>query len=318
MDPITENSLIGLSKLSRPSEDPTTIDPYRKVECAAVFKRKSLRGQLRRAIKGNGGRRRERFPDAGSTNSGRKLRAVSQPKCTAGHLDGEARERRNGINAACAKQDKPRASRATKLQKINCAAQIILHKLAAGSLSHAARQHAGIRSGVDDPVHSGQGTHITSNAKIAVNQMDPKRSKRRAIQLAAGATEIVDAVDLYINAVLKQRPRNRATHKAARSGNENLHGLVKSLANQHLRSPLDSVLEFGCGWGRIIRLFTRDVEPQRLWGIDCLPVAIDTCKQTNPYARFELVDPFPPTRLPSDAVDLVYAYSVFSHLFRSF
>lgn len=93
-----------------------------------------------------------------------------------------------------------------------------------------------------------------------------------------------------------------------------IYKLLKSLADQHLRSPLDCVLEFGCGWGRIIRLFTRDVEPQKLWGIDCLPVAIDTCKQTNPYARFELVDPFPPTRLPSDAVDLVYAYSVFSHL----
>ena len=75
-----------------------------------------------------------------------------------------------------------------------------------------------------------------------------------------------------------------------------IYKLLKSLQNQHLRRPLDSVLEFGCGWGRIIRLFTRDIESQKLWGIDCLPVAIETCKQTNPYAQFELVDPFPPTK----------------------
>jgi SAM-dependent methyltransferase len=93
-----------------------------------------------------------------------------------------------------------------------------------------------------------------------------------------------------------------------------IYRLLKSLADQHLRRPLDSALEFGCGWGRIVRLFTRDVDPRRLWGIDCLPVAIDICKQTNPYTQFELVDPFPPTRVPSDAFSMVYAYSVFSHL----
>lgn len=93
-----------------------------------------------------------------------------------------------------------------------------------------------------------------------------------------------------------------------------IYKLFKSLQNQHLRGPLDSVLEFGCGWGRILRLFTRDIEPRRLWGIDCLAGAIDICKQTNPYAQFELVDPFPPTKLSSDAFSMIYAYSVFSHL----
>ena len=93
-----------------------------------------------------------------------------------------------------------------------------------------------------------------------------------------------------------------------------IYRLVKNLAGKHLHGQLDSVLEFGCGWGRIVRLFTRDVDSQRLWGIDCLPVAIDLCRQTNPYTQFERVDPFPPTRVPREAFGLVYAYSVFSHL----
>jgi len=93
-----------------------------------------------------------------------------------------------------------------------------------------------------------------------------------------------------------------------------IYKLLRSLADQHLHGPLVSVLEFGCGWGRIVRFFTRDMEPQRLWGIDCMPLAIDICKQTNPYAQFELVDAFPPTRVAGDAFSMVYAYSVFSHL----
>ncbi len=93
-----------------------------------------------------------------------------------------------------------------------------------------------------------------------------------------------------------------------------VYSLVRSLTQQHLGRSLDSVLEFGCGWGRIIRLFLRDVEPDRLQGIDCMPAAIDLCASTNPYCKFSLVDPFPPTALPANAFDLVYLYSVFSHL----
>ena len=90
--------------------------------------------------------------------------------------------------------------------------------------------------------------------------------------------------------------------------------LVRSLASQHLSRPLHSVLEFGCGWGRMLRLFIKDIDPQELWGIDCMPVAIDLCQKTSTYSRFQLVDPFPPTKVPGDKFDLVYAYSVFSHL----
>jgi SAM-dependent methyltransferase len=90
--------------------------------------------------------------------------------------------------------------------------------------------------------------------------------------------------------------------------------LVKALTHRHLGRPFDSVLEFGCGWGRIIRLFLKDVEPGRLQGIDCMRGAIEICASTNRHARFALVDPFPPTSLPGESFDVIYAYSVFSHL----
>ena len=93
-----------------------------------------------------------------------------------------------------------------------------------------------------------------------------------------------------------------------------VYQLVKRQVAAHLHGPLARILDFGCGWGRIIRFFLRDVEPTNLWGIDCFPQMIELCQATNAWSRFALVQPFPPTTFEPDTFDLVYAYSVFSHL----
>jgi 2-polyprenyl-3-methyl-5-hydroxy-6-metoxy-1,4-benzoquinol methylase len=82
------------------------------------------------------------------------------------------------------------------------------------------------------------------------------------------------------------------------------------------RPDLDQprVLDFGCGWGRVTRLFLKDTPGDRIVGIDCMASAVETSRATNPWVRFELVEPLPPTELPSGAFDLVTCYSVFSHL----
>ena len=74
------------------------------------------------------------------------------------------------------------------------------------------------------------------------------------------------------------------------------------------------VLEYGCGWGRIVRFFLKDLGPGNLWGIDCDPAVLEVCRRTNRWSTFVDVDVMPPTSLPDDHFDLVYAYSVFSHL----
>lgn len=92
--------------------------------------------------------------------------------------------------------------------------------------------------------------------------------------------------------------------------------IFKRLASDHGRplEPTDSVLDFGCGWGRIIRYFIRDVEPANIWGIDVSEEGIKTCLDTNHWCRFEVSSPAPPSRFDAASFDLVYAYSVFSHL----
>jgi SAM-dependent methyltransferase len=80
--------------------------------------------------------------------------------------------------------------------------------------------------------------------------------------------------------------------------------------------PLDSarVLDFGCGWGRIIRFFLRDLPPERLKGVDHSAEGIEACRATNRWCSFELIEPHPPTPFPDESFDLIYLYSVFSHL----
>ena len=93
--------------------------------------------------------------------------------------------------------------------------------------------------------------------------------------------------------------------------------LVKQLVDVHRPDGFEScrdVMEMGCGWGRILRFFLKDLEGEQLLGIDCLPHVIDTARAGNRWARFDLVDAYPPTGLGADSFDLVYCYSVFSHL----
>ena len=106
------------------------------------------------------------------------------------------------------------------------------------------------------------------------------------------------------------------------SGNDALNDgfrvykLVRDLHGKHsgeLR-PAHRVLDFGCGWGRVIRFFLKDVEALNLVGVDVNPKAVEACKNTNPWCQFELCDVFPPAPLESESFDLIHAYSVFSHL----
>jgi SAM-dependent methyltransferase len=75
-----------------------------------------------------------------------------------------------------------------------------------------------------------------------------------------------------------------------------------------------AVLDFGCGWGRLTRLLARDVEPGALCGCDPDPQILRVCEQTRVAARFAFSAAVPDA-LPFDQrFDLVYAFSVFTHL----
>lgn len=92
--------------------------------------------------------------------------------------------------------------------------------------------------------------------------------------------------------------------------------LFKAIAKKYGKevSEGDKILDFGCGWGRITRFFLKDVQASNLYGIDCDSEIIDACRASNLRGSFEVINPHPPTGFSENMFDLIYSYSVFSHL----
>jgi len=79
-------------------------------------------------------------------------------------------------------------------------------------------------------------------------------------------------------------------------------------------TPEANVLDFGCGWGRIMRFFLKDIDPARLHGTDVSEEMVAFCRREFRWGTVNRNDPLPPTRFADGMFDLIYALSVFSHL----
>jgi SAM-dependent methyltransferase len=91
---------------------------------------------------------------------------------------------------------------------------------------------------------------------------------------------------------------------------------VRELCCAYSDRPLSDsrVLDFGCGWGRLTRFFARDVAPGALFACDPVEEILEVCRETGVPARLARCD-FVPERLPfEERFDLVFAFSVFTHL----
>ena len=74
------------------------------------------------------------------------------------------------------------------------------------------------------------------------------------------------------------------------------------------------VLDFGVGWGRILRFFLKDVPIENLYGVDVDHTIIKVCHDTGIPGNLHQINPEGPLPHSDNKFDLVYAYSVFSHL----
>ena len=81
--------------------------------------------------------------------------------------------------------------------------------------------------------------------------------------------------------------------------------------------PESKVLDFGVGWGRILRFFLKDVAIENLYGVDVDPDILKVCHDTGVPGKLNQVNPQGPFSHADNMFDLVYAYSVFSHLSES-
>lgn len=77
-----------------------------------------------------------------------------------------------------------------------------------------------------------------------------------------------------------------------------------------------AILDFGCGWGRMLRLLRRmpALRSVEMHGCDLNAYNLDNVRRSVPFTWLTPCDVFPPTRYHDGIFDVVYAYSVFSHL----
>jgi SAM-dependent methyltransferase len=99
-----------------------------------------------------------------------------------------------------------------------------------------------------------------------------------------------------------------------RSGREHAD-LIRSLLARDGSSveELAALLDFGCGCGRVIRHWSSLPDTQVV-GCDIDRTAVEWCAAHLPFADVGVSPLNPPLPYEKDAFDLVYAFSVFTHL----
>lgn len=76
---------------------------------------------------------------------------------------------------------------------------------------------------------------------------------------------------------------------------------------------MEAILDFGCGCGRVARHWAA-VEGPEVYGCDYNPELLAWCAENLPHMRTTRNQLAPPTPYVSGSFDLIYAFSVFTHL----
>lgn len=150
-------------------------------------------------------------------------------------------------------------------------------------------------------------------------------------------TVIYSCIDIYHSATGTRKPMTPPAMASLLIGGGNFHNVGKAikrnLVNKAGLNENSTVLEIGCGYGRIaVALTDLIVSPGRYDGIEIVEKAVDWCTKevtphypnfrfyhadvSNPYAKCENGRSASTYRLPfeDNTYDLVYLTSVFSHM----
>lgn len=79
-------------------------------------------------------------------------------------------------------------------------------------------------------------------------------------------------------------------------------------------SEFHSILEFGCGYGRLTQYLFELAPEAKVFGCDICPDDIARCRRRYPQGHFIVNRAAPPLALADNLCDLIFSYSVFTHL----
>lgn len=86
-----------------------------------------------------------------------------------------------------------------------------------------------------------------------------------------------------------------------------------NLSGRSLRD-CKTILDFGCGVGRLTRHLFHVAPQAKITGCDPQPQAVSVCRRRFPQGEFIQNDPQPPLSFADNQFDLIFSYSVFTHL----
>jgi SAM-dependent methyltransferase len=99
------------------------------------------------------------------------------------------------------------------------------------------------------------------------------------------------------------------------SGKEIFEGMQKILERNKINLDSSfSILDFGCGCGRIIRHFYSYSKNNNYFGSDLNPELIKWCGENLTFGNFSVNDLAPPLKYLNEMFNLIYARSVFTHI----
>jgi SAM-dependent methyltransferase len=202
-----------------------------------------------------------------------------------------------------------------------------------GSARRSAGRRWGVRTAVQPPAEARSDSWLQAFWGPALEQLDalcaaPETVRWDAFsELDSGvwAALLSQEYDVYpnIKAALPAVPDpelqatwNGTSGVALAAQSVAFYDKLRDLHARHGARPLSAcrVLDFGCGWGRLTRFFARDVGPRNLFGCDPVEPILDVCRTCRVPAELARCD-FVPEGLPfAQPFDLIYAFSVFTHL----
>lgn len=109
-------------------------------------------------------------------------------------------------------------------------------------------------------------------------------------------------------------PRHADAGFFLRSGQHHAE-LIQDVLREHAASveKCEAILDWGCGCGRVLRHWSRLSGP-KVFGCDINPKMLVWCRDNLPFANVTLNEVTPPLPYEDSSFDLVYAFSVITHL----